>query len=684
VLFGIVASFLTTVARANPVEFSFTVSGDERGGFARELWAEVQTPSGPALRLPAYYAGAGRFAVRARADQAGEFRLGAITETEAGAERQVSATVIGASSVRVDRGDARPVVRVVKGPPGRFVLSDGEPYVPIGANLAWANGDPATWYPRAFAQLADAGGNWVRVWMASWGGLNLDWPAADDVWPERGQLDQNVAARWDLILGAAERNGLYVQLVLQHHGQYSSRVNPNWDTNPWNAANPGGFLQRPTEFFSSAEALRLTKQKYRYIVARWGYSPAVLAWELFNEVHWTDPVRIDHEEALVARWHDEMAAWIRSIDVYRHLVTTSSEDLRSPVYRSMDYLQPHLYATAMLAAVRRFDVPATEMDRPVFFGEVGNDHMMQSDELKSSGVELAPLVWASLMGEGPLPAQIWEGAKLLEQGRLPEWQAVTRFLTATQLANRVGLQAFSAAVEGGTRMPMSVEAAEIWQRRAPLEIEVPSDGRQPLEFGVIPRILVGNDESIRDGYPQKLTLRIDLPRETTARVRFSDGGAGGAAVRVQVDGETVAEHTWWVMDEQSDGVAIARPAELPFALTAGRHAITLENTGREDWIDFEALELGYDVSALRAVGRRGSVFVALWVWHRTGVLALEPPPATEGRVLIADLPAGKWQVTWWDTQQGCPSPPVAVEHDGGTLSLPTPPINRHAAVVLTR
>lgn len=680
---GLLASPAATAAGVAPVEFTFAVASDDRDPFARELWADVELPSGTTLRLPAYYAGGGRFAVRARAGERGVFRLRAISETRDGHAAGLERNVIGVDAVRIDAPATQPAVRTVKGPPGRFVLSNGQPYVPIGANLAWAPTEPTRWYPDALRQLADAGGNWVRVWMSSWGGLNLDWPAARDTWPRRGELDAAVAAKWDLILAEAERAGLYVQLVLQHHGQYSSRVNPNWDQNPWNVANPGGFLKTPADFFVAPEAIRLTKQKYRYIVARWGYSPAVLAWELFNEVHWTDPVRIDGKEAIVARWHEEMAGWIRSLDVYQHLITTSAEDLRSPIYHAMDYLQPHLYATAMLAAVRRFEVPPAQSDRPVFYGEVGNDHMPQTPAQRGSGIELAPLVWASLMGEGELPAQIWEGAKLLEQGRLPEWRAVTRFLAETQLANRSGLASFEAAVEGGTRMPMTVDAAEIWQHRAPQEVEVASDGRQPLSYGTIPRILVGAPASIKEGYPSKLTLRVDPPQATTAQLRFSDGGAGGAVVRVQVDGETVAEHAWPALKAQT-GEPMLRPAQLVFPLAAGRHAIVIENTGKEDWVDFQSLELAHEVSVLTAIGRRGPDFVALWVWHRQGVFALEPLAATQGNVIIPDLPAGTWQVTWWDTHEGVPSAPATVEHGGGALSLPTPRISRHAAVILTR
>src|SRR5690606_29016805 len=104
---------------------------------------------------------------------------------------------------------------------------------------------------------------------------------------EDGELDRQVARRWDAVVDAAEEHGVYFQFVLQYHGQVSTSVNPNSHENPWNAAN-GGWLESPSHFFTDERARRLTRQKYRYIVARWGYSPSIMAWELFNEVELTD------------------------------------------------------------------------------------------------------------------------------------------------------------------------------------------------------------------------------------------------------------------------------------------------------------------------------------------------------------------------------------------------------------
>jgi hypothetical protein len=680
--------FLTTVVQAapEPVTFAFTVPSDQGNPFARDLWAEIITPSGKTLRLPAYFAGQEQFAVRARAEVPGDYRLGKITEIIKGRTMEPAAKLSGSDRVQVRTVEDRPAVQCAAGDPARLVLSNGTTYVPIGANLAWPDTGGVRFYHRAFDTFAKAGLNWTRIWMVHWGGLNLDWlPPEMGRSPPPGSYDLRVAADWDAIVSRAEERGVYLQIVLQYHGQYSTVSDSSWSDNPWNAANPGGFLHSPDEFFTSPRARELTALKYRYVVARWGYSPAVLAWELFNEVHWVDAISLHHHEDTVARWHAEMAAFIRSTDRYHHLITTSTENLRSPIYADMDYFQPHLYPANLLAGVRRFDPAPAKLDRPVFYGEMGDENTtLLNPEEKASGVGQVPPVWTSVMGQGRYPAQAWNGARLIETGRIGELGAVSRFLAATGLGQREGLTPFSAVVECAGRVPLGLAAGQVWEKRPAPEMTVPLDGRQPIEFADIPQIYVGAPDSLAAGYPGRATYHIEFPAPVTLRLHVADTSRKGAAIRVSLDGKTVVEKTWPARPTESGGRTAPNAAEFSFPVTAGAHTIVVENPGVPDWFDLRGIDLGLDTSVLAAVGRRGRDFMTLWVWHRTGVFALNPPAPVTGTLLLEDVPAGTWQVTWWDTLKGIPAAPIAIEHSGGLLRLPVPPINRHAAVVLTR
>ena len=210
--------------------------------------------------------------------------------------------------------------------------------------------------------------------MAHWDGLNLDWlPTSMGTSPKPGTLSEDVARTWDGLLEAAADNGVYVQLVLQHHGQYTTFNDSNWAENPWNAANPEGFLKSPGDFFTDRNARVMTLLKYRYIIARWGWSPAIVSWELFNEVHWTNAIRDGHV-AEVARWHSDVANYIRLLDIYGHLITTSTENIGSPIYEKMDYYQPHLYAANMLAGARIFTPPYASLAKSSFTARRKDDH----------------------------------------------------------------------------------------------------------------------------------------------------------------------------------------------------------------------------------------------------------------------------------------------------------------------
>ncbi len=678
---ALLSLLLVAALHAGPVRFEFTVAPAPgiANPFAREIWAEVTPPSGETLLLPAFYVGQQVYAVHARPDQRGTYTLGRILESTRGSPAApIAAGPHSASTFENPALLRLPPVGIDPRRPGSFARADGHAFIPFGANVAWAHEpDVLNFYRTTLAAFAANHLNWMRVWMVHWGRTNLDWVIPEDGAPvPPGGIDAKVAARWDALLAAAEERGVYLQIVLQYHGQYSTTVNPSWADNPWNAANPGGFLRSPSDFFTDSRARLLTALKYRYIVARWGWSPAVFAWELFNEVHWVDALKIDHDEAVVAQWHADMAKLIRSIDVYRHPITTSTENLLSPINAEMDFLQPHLYSADLITAARTFAPRRADDARPIFYGEFGDDHLRLPDNVKKSGLVEPPAIWASLMGAGSLPAQAWEGEKLRDTRRLAEIGAVHRFVVLSGWSRHRDLQPFSAAVECDPRVPLQLAGAQQWQRRPARDFTLPLDGREPLELGDWPATFVTPAAEANESFPSRAAFRVTLPRDTTMRLEVVGVSEKGGALRVTVDGKTAAESAW-----QPTGVF---PATLAVAVSAGAHTIAIENTGASDWVQVSHLDLGLTAPALAAIGQRNDRFIALWLRHRANLLALEPGAPAEGTLVVEDVPPGTWKVTWWDTANATVTASDVVSHAGGTLRLPTRAVTRHSALVLTR
>ncbi len=670
-------------AAPGPVEFDFSVPASAGGTnpFERELWAQVETPGGSTVVLPAFYCGEGLFGVRARPERTGDYRLGPIWETGPnGARTPVAGKASTPTTVSVHEALHLPSVSLDPADPTRFQKSDGNPYVPVGANLAWdprSVTDPVEYYSRAFPAFAGAGLNWMRVWMAHWDGLDLSWlPHGGGPSPEPGRIDLAVVRRWDGIIGSATQSGVYVQLVLQHHGQYSTSTDSDWAANPWNGANPGGFLSKPEDFFTDPGARKHTFLKFRTVVARLGWSPAILSWELFNEVHWTDAVRKGHE-ADVARWHSDAAAFVRSVDAYHHLVTTSTDRVPSAINDSMDYLQPHLYAMDMVAAARVFYPSALTLRKPIFYGEEGDDHQVLSAEEKSARTGTVPPIWASIMGEGTYAAEPWEGWDLLDHDRLGEVGAVRRFLEGSGIMKQGHLTPFSGAADCTVKVPLQINACHYWQHRPAPDIEILTDGSSPMDFAEIPYSLVGTDSKPSEGFPDHATYRIHAPTALECRVRVDEAGAPGGSLEVSVDGSVVAGRSW------KQGRIGDEEGIVPFHLPAGNHTLLLRSAGR-GWIGVPYVDLGDETPDLASIGRRNDVFIAAWVYSRTNLYLPNPSAAVSGILNLGQTPRGSWTVTWWDTHTGLPVESHPLFHPGGVLLIPVPALVRHAAVSLVR
>jgi hypothetical protein len=89
-----------------------------------------------------------------------------------------------------------------------------------------------------------------------------------------------------------------------------------WEENPYSAAR-GGPAVRNTDFFLDPRARAAAKARLRYVLARWGASPALLAVDLLNEPEWDGAIPEDHW----IPWAEELARIWRAEDPYGHPVT---------------------------------------------------------------------------------------------------------------------------------------------------------------------------------------------------------------------------------------------------------------------------------------------------------------------------------------------------------------------------
>ena len=82
-----------------------------------------------------------------------------------------------------------------------------------------------------------------------------------------------------------------------------------------------------SEFFEKPACKKYVRYYLKYVAARWGYSPNLMAYELWNEIDapevmWRAGEDYDQEASKVIGWHSEMGSYLKELDS-KHLVTSS-------------------------------------------------------------------------------------------------------------------------------------------------------------------------------------------------------------------------------------------------------------------------------------------------------------------------------------------------------------------------
>ena len=487
------ASFNITNLTTDPFDYTVT-----------DVHVQILQPDNSMVLLPAFFDGGTTWRVRHTPTMAGIYSVLGVTLN--GSPLSVASLQPTSWTIAGPPTDAG-FIRVDPSNPRRFITANGKRFFPRGEDVAW---DAGSYYvTNIFWRMGAAHENWSRVWMDHWDGKNLDWPAYGPTLPT-GQLNLTVAQKWDGIVAAAEQAGVHFQMTLQHHGQYSTTVDPNWGQNPYDITNnigsTNGFLTSPVQFFTDATAKALTKRKLRYAVARWGYSTSVMAWELFNEVQFTDAAQTG-QWGIIQSWHTNMALFLRSQDPYQHLITTSS-DLTQPIWDQCDYYTHHDYPTDVITGLRdAMDITASQPVKPDYGAECATNGVPRY------GVN-APL-WAGIMNGQSGAEMPWWWDSLDGENDYIYFRAVSDFITLSGLGEQAVLNKSIPAVTGGANGPLAFAPGGGWATASQYIFAVTNGA--PDGIGSAPSYLQGNYH--RSMTPNGYIFNVNYPQAGTFSVQ---------------------------------------------------------------------------------------------------------------------------------------------------------------------
>ena len=288
-----------------------------------------------------------------------------------------------------------------------LVYDNGKPFRGVGINLCWESRteDDSKFFSDLHEQhdrfnfdamlpdFAKNGGNFTRMWICDW---NFPIDRQDGFNNHRytettEYMNESACARLDHVLTLCEDLDIKIMLCM---GQ--------------------GNVKPHREFFNCPCAKTRYRNYLRYIVARWGYSPAVGMWEFFNEidnVQHNDPAGVIPAEEIVA-WHDEMSTYLAGLDPFQHIRTTSisHRDLNGlNDLANLDINQKHIY-NATHVVPETIDAYSAKHNKPYIVGEVGYewDWSKNFDDF-ADGMEMdfRRAFWYGLFSQTSLTPMTW-------------------------------------------------------------------------------------------------------------------------------------------------------------------------------------------------------------------------------------------------------------------------------------
>ncbi len=649
--------------------------------------ATFLSPSGKAMEVPAFWyqayqrslsgsqenlakSGAAEWRLRYCPAEAGTYSVSVLARTNGifyGPSVQLQFVVPDTNSLPAQTG----YVRVA---PGRQYLEtgDGQALRLIGHNVCWHHAQGTYDYDAWFNAMAGAGENFARIWM---------WPNAFGLETDKDSLNRyrlDRAWQLDYVMQLAERLGIKILLCLDYHGMFQTVPdywggNNYWPAHPYNQTNGGPCLNQ-NAFFTNGTAQVIYQKRLRYLVARYGYSPSLLAWEFFNEI---DNVYSYLNNNDVANWHSLMGRWFKANDPFGHLVTTSltgnsdREELWS--VPELDFTAYHSYgetqpASRLSAVAQSF---LKRYDKPVMIGEFGTDWRgwNRSSDPYLRGFRQG--LWGGALGGSMGSTMSWWWENIHSENLYPLFRGMTNFLGRTGWARGTWTNVsfvssgpppytVDAPVPGGEPFSVTLVLASGWGAKPSGRLAVADPASANYAAANLNCFVHGTSHA-----DLRVPFRLHAWLTNDARlVLHLNSVSQGAIMSVRVNSAEILrtnlanlDGAWTVTDEYNLDIVVPLPA--------GKKTIDVVNAGADwfylDWVRLEnALPATYtggwqpsvDSIGLTRAGETLVYVVAPGVSFPAGATNTALPLQRAQSLTLTNIPSGPLVVDWFTPTNG--------------------------------
>jgi hypothetical protein len=610
----------------------------------------------------------------------------------------------GTRALEVSKGNGDGFLRNNGKNPFYLIFDSGKSFYGLGHNIGWTNNNSVSAFEMYFKDLKENGCNLARVWT------NAPWafPLEDKV---LGEYNEKNCARIDELLDAAARYGIYIILVLDTYGSLMEEIG-EWDENVWkkspyNSEN-GGPCKDPMDLFTNETADKYYRDRIRYVISRWGYSPMIAAFELWNEMD-TPP-----------KWTEDLLAYIKEINPHGQLLTTSlgypwgNNFDESSIWglKDMDILQWHVYGERIRDVVGNLisiNKALTQQydNKPIFVGEFSMDSSAddRNYDPKGEGVALHNSIWASALTRSFSSPLNWWWAGYVKGKNLyrhygtfrdfiegMDWNAENvTFIETTPLRYN------GADEKGSSYGEVRIQTLRKWGEMHFKEFTVKNNG--DVEGGLINGYLHGSEKPqfrinpvFRVDYPEagQFIMHVDIVSQAGRLVAYLDGKEVLSREFPVGTGEGPWQRSLYRKDENI--YQCAYNTDVAIDVPAGKHTIQFENIGK-DWIGIKRIMLTNYKSTNFADARVLALAVGdttlLWMQNKEynwrNIYDGVTPAKIEGTTVgLEGLSNGTYRVRWYNPGEGVWMLEDKLRTRKGALELEVPAFNKDIACRIER